>query len=293
MRSNPGFDFVKIGIIQPKLKVSQPGDAYEQEAYRVAERVMRMSAPSDSVSSMQAKKEEGIDRKCTACERVKEEEEKKMSLNISRKISSSEGNLETIDEISGQTGAILSSSGSSLDANTKEFIESRFGYDFANVRIHNGEMAAKSARSVNASAYTVRSDIIFGEGQYQLNTIEGRRLLGHELAHVVQQADAARSAHTSVSSPYIQRQADVRDTGSGAAPVDAEKCYNCEISGGLSVCCYAKNTPIVPECLELWKRIIDGCRESSGACLQKAQCAQCQCIGKKLGERYCQCTGIV
>jgi Domain of unknown function (DUF4157) len=72
-------------------------------------------------------------------------------------------------------------------------MESRFSYDFSNVRIHTDEAAAKSAYSVNALAYTLGNDIVFGEGQYQPNALVGRRLLAHELTHVVQQLSADRN----------------------------------------------------------------------------------------------------
>ena len=66
-------------------------------------------------------------------------------------------------------------------------MESRFGYDFSSVRIHTGEMRCQSANSVNALAYAVGNDIVFGEGQYQPNSLQGSRLLAHELTHVMQQ----------------------------------------------------------------------------------------------------------
>ena len=69
-------------------------------------------------------------------------------------------------------------------------MESKFGYDFSNVIIHTDEKASKSANSMNALAYTLRNDIFFGQGQYQPNTLRGRRLLAHELTHVVQQLHA-------------------------------------------------------------------------------------------------------
>jgi hypothetical protein len=77
--NNParGFDFEKIGILQPKLKVSQPGDEYEQEADKVAEKVMRMSVSSDSTITS-SYNQEHIDRKCAACEM---EKKKKMKSN--------------------------------------------------------------------------------------------------------------------------------------------------------------------------------------------------------------------
>jgi hypothetical protein len=81
--------------------------------------------------------------------------------------------------------------GSSLDSSTKEFLETRFGgYDFSNVKIHTDGTAAKSAESLNAVAYAVGNNIVFGQGQYRPSTIEGKRLLAHELSHVIQQSGA-------------------------------------------------------------------------------------------------------
>jgi hypothetical protein len=102
MRSKTGgFDFAKIGIVQPKLKVSQPGDEYEQEADRIAERVMRMPISSDLVMPLGTTKDEGIiNRKCAACEmKEKKEEDDAKQLNISRKPSSTVSNLEPNNEI--------------------------------------------------------------------------------------------------------------------------------------------------------------------------------------------------
>ncbi len=82
---------------------------------------------------------------------------------------------------------VLSSPGQPLDAGTKAFIEPRFGHDFSQVRVHTDAKSAESAKSVNALAYTVGRDVVFGMGQYEPGKSEGRRLLAHELTHVVQQ----------------------------------------------------------------------------------------------------------
>ncbi len=82
---------------------------------------------------------------------------------------------------------VLSSPGRPLDAGTRAFMEPRFGHDFSNVRVHTDARAAESARAVNALAYTVGRDVVFGRGQYMPGTMEGMRLMAHELTHVVQQ----------------------------------------------------------------------------------------------------------
>jgi hypothetical protein len=81
-----------------------------------------------------------------------------------------------------------SGSGQPLDPGTRAYMESRFGEDFSGVRVHTDANAADSARGVNANAYTVGRDVVFDAGQYAPNTIEGQKVLAHELAHVVQQS---------------------------------------------------------------------------------------------------------
>ena len=79
------------------------------------------------------------------------------------------------------------SSGRSLDAETKAFMETRFDHDFSQVRIHTDSQAANSAKALNAKAYTFGQNVIFGAGRYAPGTHDGKRLLAHELTHVVQQ----------------------------------------------------------------------------------------------------------
>jgi len=89
---------------------------------------------------------------------------------------------------------VLRSPGLPLDFASRSFFEPRFGHDFSQVRVHNDARAAESAGAVNAHAYTVGHDIVFGAGQYSLGTKGSRRLLGHELAHVVQQKNRVPAA---------------------------------------------------------------------------------------------------
>ena len=83
---------------------------------------------------------------------------------------------------------VLRSSGQPLDITTRLFMESRFGYDFSQVHIHANAQAAKSARAVDALAYTVGNDVVFADSQYATSTSVGHRLLAHELTHVIQQS---------------------------------------------------------------------------------------------------------
>jgi Domain of unknown function (DUF4157) len=88
---------------------------------------------------------------------------------------------------------VLSTPGQPLDPSTRAYFEPRFAYDFSRVRVHTDEPAAKSAQAVQASAYTVGRDIVFGAGKYMPETNEGRRLLAHEIVHTLQQGIVAGS----------------------------------------------------------------------------------------------------
>ena len=83
---------------------------------------------------------------------------------------------------------LKSGRGQPLDPATRAFMESRFGYDFGHVRVHTGPQAAESARAVGAMAYTVGHHLVFAPGQHAPGILQGRLLLAHELAHVIQQS---------------------------------------------------------------------------------------------------------
>jgi Domain of unknown function (DUF4157) len=98
----------------------------------------------------------------------------------------------------------LGSSGQPLDASTRGFFEERLGHDLSAVRIHTGTVAERSARALNARAYTVGTDVIFGKNQFSPSTSQGRRLIAHELAHVVQQQPVIARASDEASQPTMQ-----------------------------------------------------------------------------------------
>ncbi|HEV8579669.1 MAG TPA: DUF4157 domain-containing protein [Thermoanaerobaculia bacterium] len=89
---------------------------------------------------------------------------------------------------------VLRAPGQPLDPTARTFMERRFGYGFGQVRVHTDAQAAESARAVDAQAYTLGSDVVFGAGQYAPGTPTGRRLLAHELTHVAQQGKAAAAS---------------------------------------------------------------------------------------------------
>jgi hypothetical protein len=105
--------------------------------------------------------------------------------------------------------SVLGSSGQPLDPATLAWMESCFGYDFSSVRIHTNTQAAASARAINASAFTVGRDIVFGDGSYAPNTAAGQKLLAHELAHTVQQSPYGHSIPAVSPQSSLEHSADI------------------------------------------------------------------------------------
>jgi hypothetical protein len=184
-------------FVQTKPAVNQPGDAYEQEANRVAEQIMRMPAPSPSAAAAPplppapSGTPPGVQRACAYGRPLGPDsedcEECRKNMTLQRKTAPPVSPIVVPPIVQN----VLDSPGQPLDAGTRAFMEPRFGADFSRVRVHTDAMAAESARAVNALAYTVGHDIVFGAGQYAPARSMGRQLLAHELTHVNQQAVAA------------------------------------------------------------------------------------------------------
>jgi hypothetical protein len=166
--------------IQPKLAVSQPNDPSEQEADRVADRVMRMAEPG-AVSAAP----EGLQRKCAGCE-----DEEKTSLQAKRMTSTTGEPSQAVGSAVPEAGR----GGQPLPEAARAFFEPCFGRDFSSVRIHTDAEAARSAEAIDSLAFTYQQDVVFGPGQFDPHSEGGRRLLAHELAHVVQQAGGGLSS---------------------------------------------------------------------------------------------------
>lgn len=207
--------FFSRNVIQAKLQVNEPGDSHEREADAMAEQVMRMSDTQALNNSFFKPSAAAIQRKCEHCEeedkKIKGEESTRSTV-IQRKCQHCEDE-EKLQRKENGSGAInagsgldnyvstLSSSGQALSAKDRQFFEPRFGQDFSNVRIHTDTGAARSAQSINALAYTTGNHIVFNTGQYSPESDKGKKLIAHELTHVVQQG-------SSVATKRIQRMGD-------------------------------------------------------------------------------------
>lgn len=144
-----GKEEEELGI-QPKLTVGPANDVYEQEADRVADQVMRLPD-----FELQRQKHGG-------------------------------GAVQSPPRIISATN-FIGEGGQSLPDSVLSYFEPRFGYDFSRLLTHTGAQAAVLARAVNAKAFTIGRDMIFGVGQYAPGTTQGELLLAHELTHAVQQ----------------------------------------------------------------------------------------------------------
>ncbi|NHN27101.1 DUF4157 domain-containing protein [Flavobacterium jejuense] len=177
--------FAPAPIIQKKMSVGAENDSYEVEADNMANKVMRMQTPNQqNVSHTGAL----VQRKCAACEEDKIQK-KPLAETITpliQRFSNSESGGQAPSHIESQINSSRGS-GSSMDYGTKHFMESRFGTDFSNVKIHTGSQAVQMSRELNAQAFTVGNDIYFNEGKYSPNSDSGKHLLAHELTHTVQQ----------------------------------------------------------------------------------------------------------
>lgn len=176
-------------LIQTKVAVNQPGDQFEQEAEKVTDQVLHSPARPKrpgkagagyAVSSQI--QQMGTGRRNDAANQISG-------------VTSGRENL---------LNALSRDGGGSLPESTQAFMESRFGQDFSQVRLHNGLRAAEMARSLRARAFTIGQHVVFGANQFRPETIAGKHLLAHELTHVVQQG-AVSGHHGSMA---VQRQED-------------------------------------------------------------------------------------
>ncbi len=168
---------------QCKLSVSQPSDPLELEADRIADQVVGTAEPEGGAVDFASR---SLPPRSVA------------------KSGDAGGVTSAVDSC---VTPAIHGGGVPLSADTRSFMEPRFGHDFSQVRVHTDEAASRSAQAVQAHAYTLGSDIVFGAGQYGPGTRDGDRLLAHELAHVVQQTgDGGVPTQLSDSPLALQRQ---------------------------------------------------------------------------------------
>ncbi len=194
-----------------KLTVGSVNDPMEIQADAVADQVMRI--PAKRV----------IQRKCSKCEEEEKAHRKPLTSFIQKKETS--GNTSTAPDTVSNKIQETKGCGASLDTSTKNFMESRFGTDFSQVRIHTDNNAASLSQQLNAKAFTVGRDIYFNSNQYAPQESSSMHLLAHELTHTIQQGAVAntiqREEGTSRVEEHVQTPTRTGDAWSGT--VDREE----------------------------------------------------------------------
>ena len=175
------------------LEIGEPNDPYEREADRVADQVMLeqglASEPAEPILQPKRATYEG-----------EADEEKPLQTKAESSFPSAQSS-HGCPSAPSSVHAALNAPGQPLAAETRAFFEPRFGHDFSVVRVHADSRAAASARAFNALAYTTGQHVVFADGNFSPQTMKGKRLLAHELAHMVQQTSQA-------STPHLQRAPD-------------------------------------------------------------------------------------
>lgn len=172
-------------FFQPAVNVT-PGATIQREAKEKEKEEPAIPVPSAKAKEEEKEKvsrvpeeneEEQIQRRAK-----KEEEEEKVQRKHSGPASLPGNNVTNyIHSLNGK--------GKTLPVHAQYFFAARTGYDFSNVKVHTDSQAARSAQELNAKAYTVGNNIVFNEGQYDTESTEGKKLMAHELTHVVQQCN--------------------------------------------------------------------------------------------------------
>lgn len=189
----------KSGVIQAKLRIGKPNDIYEREADRVAEQMMRMPEPTcpeckEEKETIQTERSAG--QITPLVQRQVEEEEEEILLI--------KGYTDQTPEVTGDIESRINSiggGGQPLPESFRNYFEPRLGYDFGRVQIHFDARAAEMAKALNARAFTVGHNLYFGAGYLEPKTVEGKKLIAHELVHVMQQT---RTKNNLISGRHIK-----------------------------------------------------------------------------------------
>ena len=171
-------------LLQPKLAISEPGDEYEREADQMADFAMRRHELSPPPALPLPNTQSGVIQRKNDAEQPEEEGANGLSM-LMRKAENGAGLLAT-PALTVQLNA-SKGSGFPLPDGTRRFMEQAYQADFSSVRIHTDARAVAMNRGIRARAFTHGQDIYFNAGAWAPGSSEGKLLVAHELAHVVQQ----------------------------------------------------------------------------------------------------------
>lgn len=179
------------GSLQTKLKVGKANDALERDADRAAERVVSMPRAPIAGVELSVGSHAVLQPKCARCEeelqRQPEEDEEEELLQAKK----NPGLSPQLSAEQALTSGLSDGPGRPLSHEERSFYEPRFGHDFSRVRVHDGLSAARAAGGISARAFTHGHNVVFGHGERNPHSRAGRLLMAHELAHVIQQGQAA------------------------------------------------------------------------------------------------------
>ncbi|WP_413167572.1 DUF4157 domain-containing protein [Capilliphycus salinus ALCB114379] len=180
----------KNSEVQTKLTVGQPGDKYEQEADNVAAKVMTMpetKTEENTPQSQDVEKEESTVQKQPIAQSITSVQRRlESSVNLKSVRDNKAGKAQVTPSLENRL-ASEKGGGSLLPEDTRSFMESRFGADFSEVRVHTDSQAAQMNQELGAQAFTHGNDIYFNSGKYDPSSGKGQELLAHELTHTIQQ----------------------------------------------------------------------------------------------------------
>ena len=170
-------------FIQAKLAIGQSNDRYEREADAMADKIVRKNNSSVSISATKtsSQKNNPVQRKI---EKEKEDEISQVQLQPSNTAKTPSSSFESKLKTSKGGGSPMTNS-------VKTEMETGFGQNFSNVRIHTGNHAIQMSRDIGAKAFTNGNNIYFNSSNYNPTSTTGKRLLAHELTHVVQQKSSS------------------------------------------------------------------------------------------------------
>jgi peptidoglycan hydrolase-like protein with peptidoglycan-binding domain len=174
--------------VQKKAQNPEEDDKIRKKEEKEEEKVRKKANDPEEEEKIQKKEEKKDEEKVMKKE---EEKDKNEESKIQRKETSVASQATTGNYISSMNGK-----GNQLPADVNAFFSSRMGYDFSDVKVHSDREAADSAKELNAKAYTVKNNIVFNEGQLNTETSDGKKLMAHELTHVVQQSSATVKVQT-------------------------------------------------------------------------------------------------
>lgn len=202
-------NFINKRGIQTKLRVGAANDNLEKEADKMAEQVISMPQPNIRETKIGTNKAHSVQRLCRECE---DELQRKPNLAQQSTTQAETSTTSSNHHNKGQPTQVnqtandslpenfhqqlegIQNAGTPLSQSQRDYFEPRFGHSFEQVRIHTDNNSQQLANQINARAFTLKNHVVFAANEYQPSSQQGKRLLAHELTHVVQQSQSSNKS---------------------------------------------------------------------------------------------------